>query len=166
MWHLITKYFHRYPAQARVAQLLLQCGLSVREDGIYCDRIAVPDTSLARAAGVDRRVIAATVETIRREPDLLRVFSRLLPTCHLKDAAPALNWGVLEIIPVDARSPGILAGVADIIARRGISLRQAIVDDPELTEEPRLYVVTDVPVPADLIHEIRQSRGVKSVVIR
>lgn len=166
MWYLLTKYFQRYPAQARVAQLLLQYGLAVRDDGIYCEKIAIPDTSLARAANVDRRVIAATVETIRKVPELSRVFSKLLPTCHLKDAAPELNWGVLEIIPTDAGMPGILSGVAEVISKRGISIRQAIVDDPELQEEPRLYIVTTGQVPMDVIPEIRQSKGVKSVVIR
>lgn len=165
MWELLTKYFQRYPAQSRVAQMLLRYGLAVREDGVYCDNIAIPDTSIARAAQVDRRVISAAIETIQREPELQRVFSKLTPTCHLKDAAPAMNWGVLEIIPDNANSPGILAGVADIIAKRNINIRQAIVDDPDLQEEPRLYIVTQGPIPIDVIPEIRGSRGVKSVIL-
>ena len=165
MWHLLTKYFQRYPAQSRVAQMLLRHGLAVREDGVYCDNIAIPDTSIARAAQVDRRVISATIETIRREPELLKVFSRLMPTCLLRDAGPAMNWGVLEIIPSDPQAPGILAGVAEIIAKRNISIRQAIVDDPELQEEPRLYIVTEGPLPIDVIPEIRSSLGVRSVIL-
>ena len=165
MWELLTKYFQRYPAQSRVAQMLLRYGLAVREDGVYCDTISIPDTSIARAAQVDRRVISAAIETIQREPELRQVFSKLRPTCHLKDAGPAMNWGVLEIIPNDAHTPGILAGVADIIAKRNISIRQAIVDDPELQEEPRLYIVTEGPIPIDVIPEIRNSRGVRSVIL-
>lgn len=165
MWDMLTKYFQRFPAQSRVAQMLLRYGLAVREDGVYCDGIAIPDTSIARAAQVDRRVISAAIETIQREPELRRVFSRLQPTCHLKDAAPEMKWGVLEIIPNDAHTPGILAAVAEIIARRDISIRQAIVDDPELQEEPRLYIVTEGSVPIDVIPEIRNARGVKSVVL-
>jgi predicted regulator of amino acid metabolism with ACT domain len=165
MWKLLTKYFQRYPAQSRVAQMLLMYGLAVREDGVYCDTIAIPDTSIARAAQVDRRVISAAIETIQREPELRAVFSKLTPTCHLKDAGPSLNCGVLEIIPNDAHQPGILAAVADIISKRNISIRQAIVDDPELQEEPRLYIVTEGPIPVDLIPEVRSARGVKSVTL-
>lgn len=165
MWDLLTRYFQRFPAQSRVAQTLLAQGLSVRDDGVYSGDIAISDTALARACHVDRRIIAATVETIRREPELQRVYSRLAPTCLLKDAAPVMRWGVIEIVPSDAREPGILAHVAAVIASRGISIRQAIVDDPDLTEEPRLYVITEGQVPMDLIAEIREGRGIKSVVI-
>jgi len=41
----------------------------------------------------------------------------LQPTCHLKEVAPQMNWGVVEIIPVDASTPGILASVSSIIAK-------------------------------------------------
>jgi hypothetical protein len=166
MWKALTKYFQRYPAQTRVAQTLLRLGLSVREDGIYCAEISIPDTSLARACNVDRRVISATVKTIREEPDLQRLYGKLRPTLHLKDAATELGWGVLEIIPTDAHMAGILAEVATIVAAKGISVRQAIVDDPELTEEPRLYIVTEKPIPMDVIPAIKSAKGVRSVVIQ
>jgi len=165
MWDLLTRYFQRYPAQSRVAQLLLRQGFSVREDGVYAGEVSIPDTSLARACGVDRRIISATIDTIRREPELMRVYTRLQPTCMLKDAAPVLRWGVIEIVPADAHKPGILAHVAGIIAQRGISIRQAIVDDPELVEEPRLYIVTESQIPMDVIADIKNGPGVKSVVI-
>ncbi|MGQ0537189.1 MAG: hypothetical protein ACT4PT_14095 [Methanobacteriota archaeon] len=165
MWHVLTKYFQRYPAQARVAQLLLRYGLAVRDDGVYCDTISIPDTSLARAARVDRRVISATVRTIQNEPELRDIYSRLLPTAHLKDVAPAMKWGVIEIIPNDAHQPGILAGVATVIADRNISIRQAVVDDPEFMEEPRLFIITESPIPADVLPAIKDAPGVKSVVI-
>lgn len=165
MWELLTRYFERFPAQSRVAETLMRYGLSVRPDGVYCGEIAVSDTALARACKVDRRIISATIETIRREPELQAVYTRLEPTCLLKNAAPALKWGVVEIVPTDPHQPGILAHVAGIIASRGISIRQAIVDDPELVDEPRLYIVTEDPIPMDVIGAIKNGPGVKSVVI-
>ncbi|HET6404911.1 MAG TPA: hypothetical protein VFH78_09700 [Candidatus Thermoplasmatota archaeon] len=165
MWELLTRYFQRYPAQSRVAQTLLVQGLSVRPDGVYSGAVAISDTALARACNVDRRIISATVDTIRREPELMRFYSRLAPAAHLKDAAPVMGWGVIEIIPSDAREPGILAHLAGVLSRRGISIRQAIIDDPDLVEEPRLYVVTESRVPADVIEEIRAGHGVKGVTI-
>lgn len=165
MWELLTRYFQRFPAQSRVAQTLLTQGLSVRAEGVFSGEVAISDTALARACNVDRRIISATVETIRREPELLRFYSQLAPTCNLRAAAPVLGWGVIEIIPSDAREPGILSHVAGVMARRNISVRQAIVEDPELTEAPRLYVITEQRVPLDVIEEIRQGRGVKGVTI-
>lgn len=165
MWDLLTRYFQRFPAQSRVAQTLLSQGLSVREDGVYSGDVAISDTALARACKVDRRIISATVDTIREEPELWQVYSRLQPTCLLKDAAPVMRWGVIEIVPSDAHEPGILSHVANVVSRRGISIRQAIVDDPDLVEEPRLYVITESPVPMEVIAEIREGKGIKSVVI-
>ena len=165
MWELLTRYFQRFPAQSRVAQTLLVQGLSVRPDGVYSGEVSISDTALARACNVDRRIISATVDTIRREPELMAFYSRLTPTCHLKDAAPVMGWGVIEIIPSDAREAGILSHLASVLARRGISIRQAISDDPDLVEEPRLYVITEQRVPADVIEEIRGGHGVKGVTI-
>lgn len=165
MWDLLERFFSRYPAQSRVAKLMLNRGLSVRDGGVWAGEIELTDTAIARAAGVDRRVVKATVETISENPELEKVFSRLAPTCHLRDAAPGLGWGVLEIVPTDASQPGILSGVANAIAEEGISIRQAIVDDPEFSEEPRLFIITERPVPPDLLPDIQSISGVLEVVI-
>jgi predicted regulator of amino acid metabolism with ACT domain len=61
--------------------------------------------------------------------------------------------------------PGILADVATIIATNNISIRQAIVDDFEFTEEPRLYIITEKQIPGTLLSTIRNARGVKAVLI-
>lgn len=165
MWDLLEDYFSRYPAQSRVAKLMLDHGFSVRGDTVWAGDVALPDTALSRAAGVDRRVVKSTLETITDHEELEQVFERLAPTCHLRDAAPGLGWGVLEIVPTDASQPGILAAVATLIADAGISIRQAIVDDPELAHEPRLYVITQRPVPAELLPEIQAQPGVLEVII-
>ena len=88
-----------------------------------------------------------------------------MPTCHLKDVATNMNWGVIEIIPEDPSMPGIVAEVATIIAQNNISIRQSIVDDFELSEEPRLFIVTEKQIPGRLIPKIRNARGVKAVLI-
>lgn len=165
MWDLLTKYFQRFPAQSRVAQTLLSQGLSVREDGVYSGNIAISDTALARACKVDRRIISATIDTIRREKDLMNVYSKLIPTSLLKDAAPTMGWGTIEITPEDAHHPGILAHVTTIITQHGISIRQAIVDDPDLTEQPRLYIITEAPIPLPAIQQIRDHKNIRSITI-
>ena len=91
MWSRLRPYFKGFPAQEKVAQLMVQYGLRVHEASVFAGAIKVSDTSLARAAGVDRRVVTATVETIVKNPELANFFDRLLPTCHLRDVAPLMN---------------------------------------------------------------------------
>jgi hypothetical protein len=76
-----------------------------------------------------------------------------------------MNWGVIEIIPIDPSMPGILAQVASIIASHNISIRQAIVDDFEFSEEPRVFIITETPIPGTLLTTIRNAKGVKAVLI-
>jgi len=45
--------------------------------------------------------------------------------------------------PVDAKMLGILANSAMILAKNGLSIRQAIVDDPELSPEPKLTLIAE-----------------------
>jgi len=165
MWKAISKYFSKYPSQAKVARLLLKSGFAVRGRKIFAGDVVVADTALARAAGVDRRVVRSTIETISLDKQLSRFFSKLLPTNNFKDVAPVMGWSAIEIVSGDAHQPGILASVAGIISEAGISVRQAIVDDPETTEEPRIFIITESTVPPELLPRLRSSKGVKSLTI-
>jgi len=165
MWDKIANYFEKYPSQAKVARYLLKYGLRIDSDQVMCGDVQIADSALARAAGVDRRVVKSTVETIKSDPTLLRFFSQLLPTNHLKNAASAMGWSAIEIVPMNAHEPGIIAAVAEILSKGNISIRQAIVDDPMTSEEPKLFIVTESQVPADLIPVVRQAKGVKGVTI-
>ena len=165
MWRKIAKYFNAYPKRRKLAQKLLEYGLKVSDNKIYCGEIELSDSKIARAFDVDRRIIADTIKTINDEKDLQKVFFQLKPTCHLKDVATEMNWGVIEIIPEDPSTPGILADVAKVVADAKISIRQAIVDDFEFSEEPRLFIVTERQVPGTLIPNIRKINGVKAVVL-
>jgi predicted regulator of amino acid metabolism with ACT domain len=165
MWRMIALYFNKYPKQRIVAQKFLEYGLRIYHQRIYCGAIELADAKISRAFTVDRRIIADTIETITKNEELLRVFSRLKPTCHLQDVAPEMKWGVIEIIPTDPKTPGILARVSTLVADAGISIRQAIVDDFELSEEPRLLIIAEKQIPGRLIPRIRQVDGVKAVLI-
>ena len=165
MWRKIAKYFNRYPKRRKLAQKLLEYGLKVRDHKIFCGEIELSDSKIARAFDIDRRIISSTIKTISEKEDLRKVFSRLKPTCHLKDVATEMNWGVIEIIPEDPSMPGILADVSTIVADANISVRQTIVDDFELSEEPRLFIVAEKQIPGALIPKIRKAKGVKAVLI-
>jgi len=165
MWRQIAKHFNSYPKRRKLAQKLLEYGLKVGNNKVYCGEIKLSDSKIARAFDIDRRIITSTIKTITEKKDLQKVFSRLKPTCHLKDVAPEMNWGVIEILPEDPSMPGILAQVATVVADAKISIRQAIVDDFELSEEPRLFIVAEKQIPGMLIPKIRKIKGVKAVVI-
>lgn len=165
MWRLIAKYFNRYPKRKKLAQKLFEYGLKVSDNKIYCGEIELSDSKLARALSIDRRIIFSTIKTITEKKDLNRVYSNLRPTCHLKNVAPEMNWGVIEIIPSDPSMPGIISNVTTLIADAKISIRQVVVDDFELSEEPRLYIIAEKKIPGTLISKISQSKGVKAVLI-
>lgn len=165
MWDTLIEYFRRYPAQEKIAKLLIHNGLRISQGRVLSGDVEVADSALARAAGVDRRIVAATIRTIEAHPELSKVFANFRPTCHLRDVAPALHWGVMEILVENASRPGILAGVSTIIASNGISIRQAVVDDPDFIDEPKLFVVTEEPLPPQLIPAVQKVPGVRSVTI-
>ncbi len=165
MWKQFVRYFNEYPKQRIVAQKMLEYGLRVQGNKIYCGNIELSDSKIARALDTDRRAIAATIKTIHHHSELQKVFSQLRPTCHLRDVATAMQWGVIEIIPKDPSMPGILTAVTAIIAQNNVSVRQAIVDDFELSDEPRLFIVTEKQIPGTLIPKIRKAKGVKAVLI-
>ena len=165
MWKQIAKYFNKYPKRRKIAQKMIEYGLKIKDNKIYCGEIELSDSKIARAFDVDRRAIASTIDIIGKIPELNKIFSRLMPTCHLKDVAAKMSWGVIEIIPQDPSMPGIVADVATIIAQNNISIRQLIVDDFELSAEPRLFIVTEKQIPGRLLPKIKDAKGVKAVLI-
>lgn len=166
MWQVLIDHFRRFPAQEKVVRLLIQNGLRIDGDRVLAGDIEVSDTAIARAANVDRRIVRATVQTVGENAQLNKVFSRFSPTLHLKDVGTIMGAGVLQITVDDPNQPGILAAVSQAIAQEGLSIRQAIVEDPDFTEEPGLFVVTDRAIPGELIPRLQRVAGVKAVTVR
>ena len=73
--------------------------------------------------------------------------------------------GVVEISVVDAKAHGILANSANILTDGGLSIRQAIVDDPELSPEPKLTLIVERKIPGNLIAELLKIKGVDKVSV-
>jgi predicted regulator of amino acid metabolism with ACT domain len=166
MWKNIRKYLEEYPERLKVARVLVENGLSVRDEKIYINEIEVPPVRVARVAGVDRRTVNETLGAINANRELRLIFEGLRSAGHsLKEIAKHLNLGVVEITPVDARTPGILANSAMIIAKSGLSIRQAIVDDPELSPEPKLTFIVEKKIPGELIPEFLKINGVAKVSV-
>lgn len=164
MWE-IKKHFKDHSAQQRAAKFFLETGLSVRDGEIFCNGVKMSPARIGRELNIDRRTVKATVETIEDSEDLSNIFYDLKATAFLKDVARKIDAGLIEIIPDDPQGVGILAGVANKIADMGISIRQCITEDPEFTEEAKLYVITESPVPAEVVEDIKEIDGVVSVVV-
>ena len=144
--------FEGSPSQQAVIRLLLERGFSVNDGGrVVSGGIEIPNTQIARELGIDRRVVDSTTESILEDDDLRPIFQNISSIPSLRDLAPVLDLNVVTIEVHDADEPGIVARITSMIADEGISIRQTISEDPEFTDEPRLYLVTDGPLPGDLI---------------
>lgn len=161
----IDEYFEGNYVQKKIAYLLLKYGLKISGNKIYCGPIEQSSSKLARAISIDYRIVTDTIKKINEDPELKKVFSSIEPTPNFKNTAQLFGWGILEIMPENSHLPGIFAGVAKIIADERISIRQAIGEDYELTEDPKLIIVTEEPIPGKLITKIKQVPGVKAITI-
>src|SRR3989304_6290062 len=56
MWAKLRSFFDRYPAQEKVAQLMVLHGFRVHDNRIYAAAVELSDTAMARAAAGARRV--------------------------------------------------------------------------------------------------------------
>jgi len=166
MWEIIEDKFKKYPARMRVAEKMIELGLSVHEDGkIYCGNLKISDKSLATAADVDRRAIKSTIEIIQEDSQLFDLFKNIIPAgTLLKNVAKIIDLGVIEIA-VGSDNEGVLAATTDLISKNGINIRQAYAEDSEMQEYPILTVITDSPINGDLLNEFLKIKGVNRVSI-
>jgi predicted regulator of amino acid metabolism with ACT domain len=166
MWNNIKKHFEGHPERLKVARVLVENGLSVKNKKIYLNQIEIPPVRIARVAGVDRRTVNETTRAIKENRELRLIFEEIRSAGHsLKEIAKHLNLGVVEITPVDAKAHGILASSAKILTDGGLSIRQAIVDDPELSPEPTLSLIVERKIPGELISQLLKIEGVAKVSV-
>ncbi|MGD6805790.1 MAG: amino acid-binding protein [Candidatus Bathyarchaeia archaeon] len=166
MWNTINRQFKEYPERLKVARVLVENGLTVKNQKIYLNQIEIPPIRVARVAGVDRRTVSETLHAIDNHFKLKLIFEGIRPAGHsLKEIAKHLNLGVVEITPVDAKAHGILANSAQILTDGGLSIRQAIVDDPELSPEPKLTLIVEKKIPGELISQLLKINGVAKVSV-
>ena len=150
----------------RVVRILLENGLGLRGNEVYLNDIEVPIVRIAKSAGVDRRTVDETIRMVGTNPELRSLFSNLRSAgLSLKGVAKQLGLGVVEIIVEDPHKPGIIAGASLLFSQLGISIRQALVDDPELTPEPKLILIGDKAIPGEIIPKLLKINGVTRVSV-
>ena len=135
--------FEGSPSQQAVIRLLLERGFSVNDDGrVVSGSIEIPNTQIARELDIDRRVVDSTTDAILADDELKQIFQNISSIPSLRDLAPVLDLHVLTMVPTDADQPGIVA---------------------TLTDDPKLYIVTEEPLPGDLINEMMELPFVRKV---
>lgn len=166
MWSKVVKHLGNHPERLAVAKKLIENGLNIKDGKIYLNEIEIPFIGIARAANVDRRTVVRTIKDIESNPELKVLFRNLRSAGHsLREVARHIGLGVIEITPTDAKIPGILAGAATILSNRSISIRQALVDDPELSPEPRLTLIAERKIPGEVVSEVLKLKGVSKVSV-
>jgi predicted regulator of amino acid metabolism with ACT domain len=166
MWREILFKFRRFPAQEKVIRLILQRGFQVNEHGrVVSGEIEIPHAQIAKELNVDRRVVDTTASAIREDDDLWKIFKNIRSMTFLGEVATVLGLGVIEITPTDAAKTGILGNVAKAVASYGLSIRQAVSDDPYFVEDPKLTIITEGKIPGDLVRLLTEVDGVKRVTV-
>jgi uncharacterized protein len=161
----LDRVFSGRGSQRRVAEYLLKHGIRVPSEGLLlAGEVEVSQVSVARVLDVDRRVVKSAIDTLLADERTARVFGSLAVTPSLRDLAPVLGFGAIEIVPTDAAGKGIVAGVTSTISESGIGIRQVIADDP-MFDSPELTIITEKPIPRSLIDRILRIGGVKKVVV-
>ncbi len=96
---------------------------------------------------------------------MLEVFSNILPAgTLLKNIAKNLGLGVVEI-EAGEDSKGVLAASALLMSEHNIDIRQAYAGDTQLQDNPVLTIITEIPIPGDLINEFLKIKGVLKVSV-
>ncbi|ERH08763.1 MAG: putative regulator of amino acid metabolism, contains ACT domain protein [halophilic archaeon J07HX64] len=164
MFEEIMEKFSDSPSQQRVIRLLLKRGFSVNDEGrVVSGGIEIPNTGLARELGVDRRVVDTTTDAILDDDELRPIFQNISAVPSLMDLAPVLDLAVCTVAVSNASASGIVAAVTGLVAEHDIPLRQVLSEDPEFTDEPVLYLITDEQLPGELITDLHEFEFVRRI---
>jgi len=166
VWPNIRKQFERQVVRPDVVKKMIECGMRVSDDEkIYVGDVEVDYMAVARAADVDRRVVKQTVHQIRENRYLYSLFSRTRPLgTSLVGLVNQLGYTAI-VIEADPKSPGVMAGVAEILSRHGMVVRQAVAEDPEMVPEAKMTLVVEGQLTGNAIDELQSLDVVRSIKI-
>ncbi|MFA5237047.1 MAG: regulator of amino acid metabolism, contains ACT domain protein [Methanoregula sp.] len=166
MWADIIHEFTDSPSQGRVVRFLLENGFGVNVEGkICCNGIDIPATAVAKAIGSDRRVVDSTARRILERPSLRRIFLNMRATPDLSKVAESLGLSVITVMPKDANEKDIVGAAVRVLSDHSLAIRQIFVTDPQFSEDPKLVIIVEDPLPAGVVNEIRALPQVRQVII-
>ena len=145
---------------------MVQLGVSVdNKRRMFIGNLEVYDTALARAAAVDRRVVRNTINQIYEDKELRDIFTKVRPVgTSLVEIAGLLGYSVL-VVSADPYKPGVIAGVTSALSGAGIVIRQALADDPDMTQDPKLTLVVEGKVPHSVLSKIQEIDSIRSITL-
>ncbi len=166
MWTNVRKQFERQVVRPEIVRKMIECGMRVSDDEkIYVDDVEVDYSAVARALDVDRRVVKQTAQQIRRNRYLYSLFSKTRPLgTSLVDVVSQLGYTAI-VIEADAKSPGVMAGVAEILSRHGMVVRQAVAEDPEMVQDAKMTLVVAGQLTGNAMEELHSLKVVRSIKI-
>ncbi len=164
MLFIVQEYFKNYPARKKVAEILVNNGISIKDSKLYMGDVEISVNAIARAAGVNRKIVYHTIEYIEKTYELRSIFERLKPTMNLEQVAPIMGWEVLEITFKKGKFGCSLEKIAKILSEKACEIRQ-IIGEREIGNGNRLIIIVEKPLKMDTIAEIKNIESVESIVI-
>ncbi len=68
-------------------------------------------------------------------------------------------------MPKNASERGIIGAAVRVLSNHSLAIRQIFVTDPEFSEDPKLVIIVEDPLPAGVVNEIRALPQVRQVII-
>ena len=164
MLFIVREYFKNYPARKKVAEILVNSGISIRASKPYLGDVEISVNAIARAAGVNRKIVYHTIEYIEKTYELKSIFERLHPYMNLQNVAPIMGWEVIDIQFKKGKFGCALGKLAQILSEKACEIRQ-IIGERELTDSNRVVIVIENPLKMETISAIRNIESVESIMI-
>lgn len=166
MLQAIEMHFRSKSAGRAVVEELLRCGMSVDSKGrIFCGATEIAPAKLARAVGVDRRVVISTAKQIASDKGLSDIFGALSPQPYLGGIAVKLGSDAMEISS-PAASADVVSTIVGVLSQHGVKIRQIIADAQGVFPEPKLRIVVDGRLPPAALSSIRKTGLAEKITIR
>ncbi|MBS3069004.1 hypothetical protein J4441_01430 [Candidatus Micrarchaeota archaeon] len=166
MLKLLEDFFARAHGRKIVAAEMLRLGMRVDPNGrIYFGSIETPPAKIARALGIDRRVVIETAKDIAEDARLLQIFSRLQPRAFIADAAKSLGCDAI-IIRAEAKKKDIVYSVTKVLSQERVLIRQIVTDDPYIYPDPVLTIIIDGHLRPQVIKKLRELSFADSITIK
>ncbi len=167
LWPSIEREFARQGSKVLVVRKMLEYGIRVsRDKKLFVGGLEVDYAALARDVGTDRRVVKQTADRIREDPFLFSIFCGLAPVgASLLGVISSIGCSAI-IIEADPRAAGVISGVAGVLARHGVVVRQALADDPDMVREANLTLIVEGTVGGEVIAELEDLSMVRGITVR
>lgn len=167
MWRQIQGKFARKKARLNVVRKMIELGISVEgKHQLKIGKMSISDSSLAKVAEVDRRVVRNTVKQIMDDKDLQIIFMNITPIgTSLVEIANKIGYKVI-VVNADPLKPGVISGISSILTEYNVVIRQALADDPNFTPEAKLTLVVEGKIPPEAIEKIQSISLVNSITLK